>query len=82
MLSANKLSKQLGPQSFVFGIAKYIGSVVQRETQRLLIGSATRRPTQKLDGTQNLVTLVVTERFAANVLLGQRMTQVLDAQSA
>jgi hypothetical protein len=55
---------------------------VQRETQRLLIGSATRRPTQKLDCTQNRVTLVVTERFTANVLLGQRMTQVLDAQSA
>lgn len=49
VLSANKLLMQSGPHSFVFGIAKYIGSVVQRDTQRLFIGSATSKPTHARD---------------------------------
>lgn len=61
----------------VVGIAKYMGSVVQRSLQRELIGSATFGATQSRDKTHKRLVLVVFELLEANVLLGHLTTQVL-----
>lgn len=78
VLSANKPFKQSAAQSFVSGIAKYIGYFVHRGTHRLFIGSATLLFVQFSEGIHILVTLVVFAVFSAKVPKGQRITQVRD----